>query len=561
MKRKIRIPIYLVLFCFLTILLKSCVNSDDYDFDKLSDKVDWQPNFVAPVGHGEFTLQYLLDQHEAEGEDQTIYFEEDGIHIKYTEEDIFSYDASEVLDFPNQTNNVVNLDLASAVGIPLALPLILPTSSKIFSVSTDDASIILKEVNVNSVLNFILRNPLNTEVDLEVKLLSGKKEGTAVIETYTIEAGAPAQEETLDLTNLLLAFIEPISAANNIELEFTATIKPNGGTVTGTGNLNIQYQIGDIELIMAKGDFGDQRIEIGLGDINLDIDFWDDIDGSFTFANPEINLRFNNQVGVPIKIDANMTASNSDGITESLDPNPNVAEVITPNYPKTEADVLAGIDVVIPYNKDNSNVVALLGLPPSGNISYSGFIEINKKLDGTRYDPLATDNNINIISGTSSISADLDIDIPLNFNANDLSISDTIDEVDIDDAEKMIKAAIIITAENGLPLDVKIESINFTDADYNVLSTISGQSIINAAAVTASGDVDTASIEKVVNKIELTDEQIKTLNDTENIILKLAVSTYDDDDDKTNVSPSVKLKGTDVLKFTLSINAQLDLSK
>ena len=561
MKRKIRIPIYLVLFCFLTILLKSCVNSDDYDFDKLSDKVDWQPNFVAPVGHGEFTLQYLLDQHEAEGEDQTIYFEEDGIHIKYTEEDIFSYDASEVLDFPNQTNNVVNLDLASAVGIPLALPLILPTSSKIFSVSTDDASIILKEVNVNSVLNFILRNPLNTEVDLEVKLLSGTKEGTAVIETYTIEAGAPAQEETLDLTNLLLAFIEPISAANNIELEFTATIKPNGGTVTGTGNLNIQYQIGDIELIMAKGDFGDQRIEIGLGDINLDIDFWDDIDGSFTFANPEINLRFNNQVGVPIKIDANMTASNSDGITESLDPNPNVAEVITPNYPKTEADVLAGIDVVIPYNKDNSNVVALLGLPPSGNISYSGFIEINKKLDGTRYDPLATDNNINIISGTSSISADLDIDIPLNFNANDLSISDTIDEVDIDDAEKMIKAAIIITAENGLPLDVKIESINFTDADYNVLSTISGQSIINAAAVTASGDVDTASIEKVVNKIELTDEQIKTLNDTENIILKLAVSTYDDDDDKTNVSPSVKLKGTDVLKFTLSINAQLDLSK
>ena len=40
MKRKIRIPIYLVLFCFLTIPFKSCVDSDDYDFDKLSDKVD-----------------------------------------------------------------------------------------------------------------------------------------------------------------------------------------------------------------------------------------------------------------------------------------------------------------------------------------------------------------------------------------------------------------------------------------------------------------------------------------------------------------------------------------
>jgi len=101
---------------------KSCVDSDDYDFDKLSEKVQWQPNFVAPVGYGEFTLEYLLDQHESEGEDKTIYFEEDGIHIKYSEEAIFSYDVNDVLQFPEQSTIPLtfNLPPVFGAGLPFA---------------------------------------------------------------------------------------------------------------------------------------------------------------------------------------------------------------------------------------------------------------------------------------------------------------------------------------------------------------------------------------------------------------------------------------------------------
>jgi hypothetical protein len=533
---------------------KSCVDSDDYDFDKLSDKVDWQPNFVAPVGHGEYSLWYLLNQHEELPEDRTIVLGDDGlVHIQYLEKDIFSYEASEVLDFPNQVNNILNIGLGvPAIGIPSTnLPQTVGPFLPTFSISTDNANIILTEVNANTVLNFILNNPLNTSVDLEVKILSGTISTVPVVETYRVNSNATNQTEILDLSNLLLKFDSP-SIANTVKLEFNVTVNPNGGIVTGTGDLNVQYQIGDIALIMAKGDFGDQTIDIGSGDIDLGVDFWDDIDGEFTFADPRINLRFNNKIGIPIKIDANMTASNSDGKTESLDPNPNVAEVITPNYPKTEVDVLIGIDVLIPYNKDNSNVVKLLGLPPSGNITYSGSIKINENLDGTRFNPLV--DGLNIISGESSISADLEMDIPLDFKAGNLSISDTIDEVDIDDAEKMIKAAIIITSENGLPLDVKIESIFFTDATYTVLSSITEQDIIKAAGVTATGEVDPSTIVKVINEIELTEAQIKSLNDTENIIIKASLSTYDEG------KKSVKLQGTDKLKFSISVKAQLDLS-
>jgi len=557
MKRKIRIPIYLVLFCLLTLPFKSCIDSDDYDFDKLSDKVDWQPNFVAPVGRGEFTLEYLLDQHEEAGEDKTIYFEEDGIHIKYTEEDIFSYDASEVLDFPDQDPFSLNFDMTRFPMGSALFPIDVNLTSKTvaFNIKADDTDIILTRLKLDTKISFIVSNPVDKAITLNVTLDEGSTDGTNPI-SKNFDVAPSANNQTLDwdLTGLEFTFPTP-SVNNTLHVSFGVTIISDAtGRIASNGNdLDITYQFGDINFVLAEGDFGDQTIDIGSGEIDLDIDFWDDIDGNFTFSDPRINLRFNNQVGIPIKIDANMTASNSDGETESLDPNPNVAEVISPNYPKTEADVLAGIDVLIPYNKGNSNVVKLLGLPPSGNITYLGSIKINENLDGTRFNPLV--DGLNIISGTSSISADLDIDIPLDFKADNLSISDTIDEVDIDDAEKMVKAAIIITAENGLPLDVKIEHIYFTDAAYNVLSTISGESIINAAAVNASGDVDPASIKKVVNRIELNDEQIKSLNDTENIILKLAVSTYDEG------GQSVKLKGTDSLKFTLSVNAQLDLTK
>lgn len=556
MKRRVRIPILLVLFCFLTIPFKSCVDSDDYDFDKLSEKVDWQPNFVAPVGFGEYSLWYLLNQHEELPEDQTIVLGDDGlIHIKYTEEGIFEYEASEVLDFPTQTNNILNLDLGvPVIGIPsINLPQTVGPILQPFSISTDDANIILKEATVNSVLNFRLNNPLNTTVDLEVSLLSGTQAGAPVVKTYTVAANALDQRETLDLTNLLLAFKEPLTVANTVELQFNATINKEigGATVVGTGDLNIQYQVGNIDLILAKGDFGNQTIDIGSGDIDMDVDFWDDVDGEFTFADPRININFNNTVGVPFKILANMTGANSDGVSLNLDPDPQL-----PLYPTSEAEVLVGIDASIVYNKDNSQIVPFMALPPSGNITYSGSVRINENLDGSRYDPLASGNNINIVSGTSSISADLDMDIPLNFMADNLSISDTIDEVDIDDAEKMIKAAVIITSENGLPLDVKIESVLFTDASFTVLSTISDESIIKAAGVTASGEVDPSTIEKVINTIELTADQIKSLNDTENIIIKAAVSTTND-----GTNPSVKLKGTDKLKFSISVNAQLDLSK
>ncbi len=414
MKKKLQIPILLVLFCFLTMPFKSCVDSDDYDFDKLSDKVDWQPNFVAPVGYGEYSLWYLLNQHEELPEDQTIILGDDGlIHIKYTEEDIFSYDASEVLDFPDQDPFSLNFDMTrfpvGSAPFPIDVDLISKTVA--FNIKADDTDIILTRLMLDTKISFIVSNPVDKAITLNVTLDEGSTDGANPIsKNFDIEANANNQELGWDLTDLVFTFPSP-SVNNTLNVSFGVTIlKDPSNTITSNGNdLDISYQFGGIQFILAEGDFGDQTIDIGSGDIDLDVDFWDDIDGNFTFSDPRIIVNFNNMVGIPISVNTNMTASNTDGDVLNLDPNAQF-----PDYPTTEAEVMVGVAVSITYDKENSQVVPFMALPPSGNITYTGNIVINPN----GYDPLAVGSNINIISGNSSISADLDIDIPLNFKAD-----------------------------------------------------------------------------------------------------------------------------------------------
>ncbi len=553
MKRKFRIPILLVLICFLTMPFKSCVDSDDYDFDKLSEKIDVQPDFVAPIGYGEYSLWYLLNQHEPIEEDQTIVLGEDGlIHIKYMEKDIFNYAASEVLDFPAQDPYSTSFDMSDypTVTVPFPTDVTLVDIPESFDIKADDTDVILTKLKLDTKVTFTVSNPVDKAISLNVTLEEGSTDGVNPLHvSFTILPNANGQIIEWDLTDLTFTFPDP-SIDNTLNIKFGVTILADAsGTIVSNGNdLNIGYQFGGLEFKLAQGDFGDQTIDIGSGTIDMGVDFWDDIDGEFTFADPKINLILNNGVGVPFELMANMTGSNSEGVSQDLNL---TAPLSLDKYPTTELEVEEGIVGTMTVDRNNSDIVALMALPPSGDITYSGSVTINPN----SYDPLADGNNINIISGESFISADLEMDIPMDFMADNLSISDTINDIDIDDAEKMIKAAIIITSENGLPLDVKIESLLFTDADYTVLSTLSNESVIKAAGVTATGEVDPATIEKVVNTIELTEDQIQSLNDTENIIIKAMLSTYDEG------KQSVKLQGDDKLKFSISVNAQLDLSK
>jgi hypothetical protein len=189
-----------------------------------------------------------------------------------------------------------------------------------------------------------------------------------------------------------------------------------------------------------------------------------------------------------------------------------------------------------------------MALPPSGRIEYSGTVDLNPA-------PVDISGEPNIVSNNSRIDVDLEIDIPLDLSATNLMLKDTIDDLDIKDADKIVNGAIVVTTENGFPLDAQINKIYMTDAEYNKLDSIVDNRVFDAADVDADGFVIPGSIKEVSHEIELTEAQIEKLNDTENLIINASVNTTD------KGTKSVKLKGDYAIKFTLSVKAKIDLNK
>ncbi|WP_321279986.1 hypothetical protein [Marinifilum fragile] len=545
---KSRFLIPLILCGLLAVSTQSCIDSDDYDMDRLSDKVEWTPNMIAPVGYGTYTLWYLLNEHELDPNDQTIFLEGNNLVIRHRENDIFTYAVDEVIDFPNQVSQNLAITLGTFPGIPHSS---IPTNpipfSETFSVDAGNPDIILSNLQLNATIDFSLSNPLNTDVDLTVTFPGISENGTTVTRTFRVGANANNQPESITLSNATVNFKAPFTTGNEIDIDFSVYIRDNGTTISGSGDLGINLTVQNIDFITASGDFGKQAINIGTGSIDLGVDFWDDVDGEYRFADPKIHVHLRNSVGVPFAINANITGYSSSGSTQNL--NPDVLQPV--NYPKTIADVLdTPNEETITYDKNNSDIVDLMALPPSDRLDYFGNVSLNP-------DPVDISTQPNIVSNTSRIDADIEIEIPLEFTATNLTLKDTIDGVDINDADKVMNAAVVITAKNGYPLDVTVENIQLTDASYNVIDEIKDNEVIDAASVYTSGAnvgvVDPNSIKEVSHEIKLTQSQIANLNKTENIIINAIVSTQ-------NGGIPVKLKGDYELKFTISVQAQLDLS-
>lgn len=541
--------IFSILFSgFLTVGIQSCFNGDDYDFDRLSDKVNWTPNMIAPVGYGTYSLWYLLNQHEANPADQTITLDAEGfLHIKYLEEGIFDYSVEKVLSFPDQNNLDFTYNLPDvSMGVPYSSIPQLPQQTESIQIQTNNLAIKLTELDLGAIIQFQLTNPLDTEIELSISLPSGTQNGIPVSETFTLPPHAVNHLEYLDLTNLHILFNTPYTSNNEFDITFDVTIADNGtGIITGTGDLGIKLLIQNIYFNMAQGDFGQQLINIGTGNIDMNVDFWDDIDGDYQFVDPKINLNLENSVGVPFQINANITGYSSNGSSTLLNP-----DALQPNYPSTLAEVSSGITEIITYDKNNSNIVALMALPPSDRLEYFGSVALN---------PNVVDivNAPNIITKDSKIDVDIEIDVPLDFTATNLMLRDTINDLDINDADKIMNAAVVITAKNGYPLNVSIDKIYFTDALYNPIDSISDNDVIDAANVYTSGlqigEVDESTIKEVSHEIQLTQSQIANLNKTKNFIINASVSTG-------NSGVPVKLKGEYELKFAISVQAQIDLN-
>lgn len=475
----------------MLLLCTSCGDADLFDTDKWTNEIEgWEPGVSLKVLQGSFTLWDLINQ----GDDDVVVKEGNDLIIQYTEEGIYHIDIGQVFDMPAE-----DLEFGYSYTIPgmvSGVHLVLDHPLEIeFQTSTT-----LKEVpdgcelkKIQASAHFVLPE-IGYPYEIEATFPDIEMNG----EILHIRKSVPATgSESIDLNDFILT----LDAEKKVDLEVNIVI-PAGTEVTNPA-LDLIFGLNNLKFKKAEGKITVDPIAIDPDKFNMDIDFLDEIGGKFKFTKPELNIILRNKgIGVPMSVDATFYGQNAEGDTLTLKLEEGKELLTLGNKSNIVLSDTLGL------NKDNSNIVDFLSLPPTGDISYQGTVTVNPQGDED-----------NVIYSDGEIDLDAYVRIPFALSAEGLNYKDTLNDIDIDPkyADKIKEGVITITAVNGLPLNLRIPTL--------VLLGENGEKLESLTAVKGRDIIQAANGKESVLEFNLTQAQAKKLGQTENILLEVKAST------------------------------------
>ena len=362
---------------------------------------------------------------------------------------------------------------------------------------------------------------------------------------FVIPLGASGTRSgLLSLDNTINDFsTDPVQPYNSIPFEYGLSVKPSGGGMVNfdlTDSVVLAYTISDIDFSYVEGYFGQHSFDVDEDSIDLGLgELEDNISGTFTLTNPIIDINFSNSIGVPVSFDLSLIGSNSAGETQGL--NTSTMNIAYPadrdNSPDTST---------ISFNKDNTDIVELIEMRP-GEINYSGGATVN---------PSGKQGWDNFVTGESSVIAGLEIEIPLEFRANNLALQDTIEnplkpedsEEDEDFSISDIEFATLhLFVNNGFPLEIGFKIQLYDSVAGQVLATLDVPVLFPAAPVDGNGVV-TGPTEDTTS-IVITGEFLEYLEIADELIVRGSLNTYN--------SGAVKILTTYTIDFKLGVSTEV----
>lgn len=285
---------------------------------------------------------------------------------------------------------------------------------------------------------------------IEIELISATLNGNPAIFQLNMNGSQTAFNEQIDISGLDIDMTTGSTNDNNT-IPYRATIHLTASTgfvqILPSDIIDVSVSINGVMPSYVEGDFGSQIVDIDPGEIDMDIDLWDLVDGSFELSNPQLNLFIENSVGLPLLVNADFTAYNSDG--GSADLNPDSMEIAYPESPSEGT-----VKDTITYDKTNSNIIEFIAISPSEKIEYSGTVQFNP--DGP-----VTAPETNFITDESSILIGLEANLPLELETSLLVIKDTI-ALDSESISGVDSIGLLLNVNNGIPLDFTI-TFSFVD--------------------------------------------------------------------------------------------------
>lgn len=506
-----------LVFAVSCVALTSC-HLDDFDTADLED-FNVSVGVKSPIAHGSITVEDIIE--DIDDDEGLIHYGEDGLYyLQYRQEDVLNFDALDLFQFnvgfPAFTNQVSVTEVLGVGELPpggaevniTGIPEYTMDEASVNLDILDDEDVYLTRVKLARV-NFRITvdqpNLLNTE--LQMNLLNCSYEnGDPVVLEHVFSTNNNVYSETVE--DVYVNFDGNEQLDYQIKLNVQDSETPVW--ITNEDEVRVSFNVDDVEFDVLYGDFGQQSIAIPSGRLDLDMSVLDEFGGGLNLVNPRIELEVVNGVGAPANVYFGIGAFENGQLGETLTFNEGYVAL---QYPAAAGEQ---VDYVQTMDKSNSNIVDFVASLPSDFLMYDGRIVVNPAG--------ATPDEENFISMDSRVQLDVNVVLPLEVQANDLVITDTLD-VDFDLDAEVNEAILWIDYENNIPFEVVAELIFIDQETGEQLSKPVVLDGLVAAPADANG-VSTGSSSGEI-RIELDEEDATALFTADGAVLNAYLRSPD----------------------------------
>jgi len=520
--------------------MSSCMK-DNFDLDRLSTKIELEPELVAPLVYGSMSMSDITELF-----DSVSYIDEDpeGLIILVYGDTLVSFSA-DTMDLPDLETS--ELYLEADVDVPEWIPedtLKLPRRTKAidFVLQGDDR---LDEVYIKGgALGLQLQSTFKHRGVLTVsseQILD--KDGNPMVGTIEIDDPSGSFQKDL-ITDSDRFTLKPLHRNDSslILFDFDLVLYNSGNPISPGEQLVVQASLTNISFYHVYGFIDTQELLEESGSLELTI--WEDNPelSAISFAEPGIEITSVSSFGIPMVIAFDSviaTNANGDQVTLTIDDG-NELEFNAPGMDQQG-------ETVITHNlidNSTSNLRDFIDVGPS-NISYTVAGRTSTTNDDTTH----------FVLDESELDLVVEVLLPLDFKSTGFALTDTM-EFEMEDAvdtSLVRNAEITLMTLNQLPLELEVQVL-FLDEFHTVLDSVfdDERPLLGASLVDADGKLVEAVEE--INTVEFPIEKLGKLEQVHFMQIRAKLTTSDQG------VPYVKIYSDYTLDFKISMLANLRIN-
>ena len=381
-------------------------------------------------------------------------------------------------------------------------------------------------------IKYDMESFLNFNVNVLLQLSSADVGGEVPEKSFSLSANS-FNDGSWDLSNMDIDLTsDSVQPFNRMPVYFELVVEPTPTMVEfdSSDKVSSTFSLEDVKVAYASGNMGKRTFALDEDSLNIDLGFFENINGEIIFDRPEFSIYYQNGFGIPL-----VTHTNFYGVNQSTGNSVDLGvDSIVFNYPTEVGEVVYDS---VKFDKTSSNIVDLLNVRPDKLIFSGDFV--------TNWN----DDTLNFFTNSSNLILSSEIKIPLVFSTSSLVFKDTIDFLSGNVNLPVGSGSLLLNVNNGFPFDLAVQ--------FQVLDSITGEiidhadfGVIKSALVDDAGMVVSPTESSV--SVHFTESFINNMKQANRLLLSAQTVSADGGDVPVGLYSDYKIS------FAISFEAKIE---